>query len=121
MINKVSGTSVRQKRHSRLRKRLMGTTERPRLAVFRSLRHVYAQIIDDLKGSTITAASTLDKEIGETKGVSMKELAKKVGELVAQRAKEKGVTSVVFDRAGYKYHGRVAAVADGARAQGLAL
>ena len=121
MIKKPGQTAVRQKRHSKIRRKLSGTAERPRLAVFRSVRHIYAQVIDDGGGQTITAASTLDKELKEAGDASMLQLARKVGELVAQRAKEKGVTRVVFDRAGYKYHGRVAAVAEGAREQGLEL
>ena len=108
----------RQVRHERLRKRLSGTTERPRLAVFRSLKHVYAQIIDDTCGQTLTAASTLDPEVrAQLEGKSRQDTAAStlVGQIVARRALEKGITRVVFDRGGYKYHGRVKALADAAR------
>lgn len=120
MIQKQSQEVIRRRRHRKIRRTLNGTTERPRLVVHRSLRHIYAQIIDDSTGTTVASASTLDKELKDSQD-SMVTLAKRVGELVGQRAKGKGVEAVVFDRAGYKYHGRVAAVADGARAQGLAL
>ena len=112
---------ARLRRKMRIRKRLLGTPERPRLAVFRSARHIYAQVIDDTKGVTISAASSLSPEIkdrqAECKGKV--EVAKIVGELVAKRAMEKGVKKVAFDRGGYKYHGRVKALADGARESGL--
>ncbi len=112
---------ARLRRKMRIRKRLLGTPERPRLAVFRSARHIYAQVIDDTKGVTISAASSLSPEIkdrlAECKGKV--EVAKIVGELVAKRAMEKGVKKVAFDRGGYKYHGRVKALADGARELGL--
>ncbi len=112
---------ARLRRKMRIRKRLSGTTERPRLAVFRSAKHIYAQIIDDTKGVTIVSASSLSPEIrdrlGECKG--KKEVAKLVGELIAKRALEKEVKKVAFDRGGYKYHGRVKALADGARETGL--
>ncbi|MHB2018020.1 MAG: 50S ribosomal protein L18 [Candidatus Xenobia bacterium] len=121
MIKKASQASIREKRHKKIRKSLTGTAERPRLAVFRSLKHIYAQVIDDEAGNTLTAASTLDKELKGQKDGSAAVMARKVGALVAKRAQEKGITAVVFDRAGYKYHGRVAAVADGAREQGLQL
>jgi len=107
----------RQRRHARVRKRVFGTAERPRLAVFRSNRHIYAQLIDDLSGRTIAAASTLDPEApkdGAKTGV-----ARKVGELVGRRAKDAGIESVVFDRGGYRFHGRVREVAEGAREAGL--
>lgn len=106
---------LRSARHTRIRKRVVGTTERPRLAVFRSLKHIYAQIIDDTTGNTLVAASSQEKEV--TSG--NKEGAKSVGTKLAERAKEKGITSVVFDRGGFKYHGRVEALADGAREGGL--
>jgi large subunit ribosomal protein L18 len=110
----------RDRRHRRLRKKVLGTAERPRLSVYRSLNHVYAQVIDDTKGNTIAAASTLDKELSAQKShkgnVSM---AKKVGELIARRALEKGLKRVVFDRGGYRYHGRVKALAESAREAGL--
>ncbi len=110
----------RNRRHERIRKKVSGTAERPRLSVYRSLNHIYAQVIDDSRGSTIVAASTLDKELSSQSGhkgnVGM---AKKVGELVAKRAIGKGLKKVVFDRGGYMYHGRVKALADGAREAGL--
>jgi large subunit ribosomal protein L18 len=109
---------ARRRRHFRVRKKIEGTADRPRLAVYRSNRHVQAQVIDDGAGRTLAAASTLESDLrgGSTGTV---EAAKKVGQLVAQRAKEQGVTTVIFDRGGYLYHGRVAAVADGAREAGL--
>jgi len=98
----------------------MGTKERPRLCVYRSLKHIYAQIIDDIEGRTLVAASTLDPALrGTLSSTSNKEAAKKVGELIAQKALDKGIKKVVFDRGGYKYHGRVAALAEGAREKGL--
>jgi large subunit ribosomal protein L18 len=110
----------RVRRHRRVRKKVLGTAERPRLAVFRSNKHIYAQVIDDLSGRTIASASTMeaDRRGGPTATV---EAAKQVGEALAERVKAAGITSVVFDRGGFKYHGRVAAVADGARAGGLEL
>ena|SRR5579862_5668835 len=107
---------LRAARHARLRKNLSGTTERPRLAVFRSLKHIYAQIVDDTKGHTLVAASSMEKEISAG---GNKDGAKTVGAKLAERAKEKGIKSVVFDRGGFKYHGRVAALAEGAREGGL--
>jgi large subunit ribosomal protein L18 len=101
----------------RIRRKLRGTTERPRLAVFRSVAHIYAQVIDDSKGTTLVSASTVDKG-GKANGGNVA-AAKVVGKLVAERAKEKGITKVVFDRGGYIYHGRVKALADAARAAGL--
>lgn len=118
MINKPSRNSRRGFRQERVRQTVLGCAERPRLAIFRSLKHVYAQLIDDENGNTLVAASTLDEALKNEKG-SLKARAKKVGELVAQKAAEKGIQVVVFDRAGYKYHGRVAALADGAREKGL--
>ncbi len=110
----------RERRHRRIRKKVFGTSDKPRLSVYRSLNHIYAQLIDDSQGSTIVAASTQDKELSAQKGhkgnVTM---AKKVGELVAKRALGKGLKKVVFDRGGYMYHGRVKALADGAREAGL--
>lgn len=120
MITKSISNVARLKRHRRMRKNLAGTTVRPRLNVFRSLNHMYAQIIDDTTGHTLVSASTLDKEIKENSGYTgNKEAAKQVGELVAKRALEKGITKVVFDRGGYIYHGRVEALATGAREAGL--
>jgi large subunit ribosomal protein L18 len=110
----------RQKRKRSIRKRIVGTPERPRLAVFRSARHIYAQVIDDYSWRTLVAASTLDKELrGQLKGLKKLQQAQKVGELVAQRCLEKDIKKVVFDRSGYAYHGRVASVAAGVREKGL--
>lgn len=115
---------ARTRRHERIRKKVAGTTERPRLSVYRSLSHMYAQIIDDFKGSTIAAASSLDKEL-KGKGKDKKSgkgnigAAKQVGELIAKKALKKGIKRVVFDRGGYLYHGRVKALADAARENGL--
>ena len=111
----------REKAHLRARKRVQGTTERPRLSVYKSLRFIYAKVIDDTRGHTLAQASSADPAIKEALGKSTagKEAAKKVGELVAQRAKEQGVDKVVFDRGGYVYHGRVQALADAAREKGL--
>ena len=108
----------RRRRHFRVRKKISGTSERPRLSVFRSSGHIYVQAIDDVNGRTLAAASTMEKELraGATGNV---EAAKKVGRLVAERAKAAGITSVVFDRGGFHYHGRVAALADAAREAGL--
>jgi large subunit ribosomal protein L18 len=113
---------ARTRRHERIRKKVVGTTERPRLSVYRSLSHMYAQIIDDFKGSTIAAASSLDKELkGKDKksGKGNIGAAKQVGELIAKKALKKGIKRVVFDRGGYLYHGRVKALADAARENGL--
>lgn len=110
----------RARRHNRVRKSVYGTPQRPRLNVFRSDKHIYAQVIDDTEGHTLAAASTVDNELaGEVEGKTKTEQAKLVGELVARRAQEKGVKTVVFDRGGYKYHGRVQALADAAREAGL--
>ncbi len=120
MVRKESRAKVRENKHKRLRNRISGTTERPRLAVFRSNNHMYAQVIDDTVGNTIAAASTLDKEIKEavekTNDIAA---AAQVGTVVAKRALEKGITTVVFDRGGYIYHGKVQALADAAREAGL--
>jgi len=111
---------LRQRRHYRLRRRVTGTPERPRLAVFRSLKHIYAQIIDDADGRTVAAASTMDAGLkGQLKTGGDLEAAKAVGKLIAERGKEKGVSRVVFDRGGFAYHGRVATLADAAREAGL--
>ena len=107
---------LRLARHIRLRKKLSGTTERPRLAVHRSLKHISAQIIDDTTGNTLVAASSVEKGVEATGNAAG---AKKVGALLAERAKAKGISTVVFDRGGFKYHGRVASLADGAREAGL--
>lgn len=111
---------ARVRRHERVRKKVEGTTERPRLSVFRSLNHIYAQVIDDSRGLTLTSASTLDPEItGSLEGKNKKEQAELVGQTVAKRAIEKGIQQVVFDRGGFKYIGRVQALADAARKEGL--
>jgi len=117
MIKKISSNDARLKRHSRMRNRLSGTPEVPRLCVFRSNSNIYAQIIDDIHGRTLVSASSLEKdfEAGGTK----KENAKKVGGAVAKKAVEAGIKQVVFDRGGYQYHGRVKELADGAREGGL--
>ena len=112
--------TARARRHYRVRKKVAGTEERPRLAVFRSNKHITAQVIDDRSGRTIAAASTVEKDLrGAASGTGNKAAATTVGRLVAERAKAAGVTSVVFDRGGFLYHGRVAAVADAAREAGL--
>jgi large subunit ribosomal protein L18 len=118
MMSKQNRKAITRKRHYRLRRRLAGCSERPRLAVHRSGKHIYAQIIDDVKAVTLVAASTLDKELREQSGANV-DAARKVGELVAERAKKAGITSVVFDRGGFLYHGRIAALADAAREAGL--
>lgn len=120
MITKADKNQLRIKRHLRSRKKIVGTTERPRLNVFRSNSHIYAQIIDDTKGVTLVSASTLDKELKETiaNGCN-KDSAKAVGTLIAKRAIEAGIKKVVFDRGGYIYHGRVLELANGAREAGL--
>lgn len=111
---------ARARRHARLRKRISGTAERPRLVVTRSNRHMVAQIVDDTVGKTLVSASTLEAGLRATEGKKV-DKSRAVGELVAKRALEAGITAVVFDRGGNKYHGRVAAVADGAREAGLVL
>lgn len=118
MINKPSKNSKRQSRQRRVRKKVQGTADRPRLNVYRSSKHIYAQIIDDVAGKTLAAASTLDKDLNLT-ATGNKEAARVIGEAVAKRAIEKGIETVVFDRAGYLYHGRVKELADGAREAGL--
>jgi large subunit ribosomal protein L18 len=112
---------ARARRHYRVRKKVSGTAERPRLAVFRSNKHITAQVIDDRSGRTVAAASTVEKDLRANGGTGNKTAATTVGRLVAERAKAAGVTSVVFDRGGFLYHGRVAAVADAAREAGLEL
>ncbi len=111
---------LRKRRHQRLRNKVIGVAGKPRLNVFRSIAHIYAQVVDDTTHHTICSASTIDKELkGKVKSGGNIEAAKLVGELVGKRAIEKGIEKVVFDRGGYKYHGRVAALADGAREAGL--
>jgi large subunit ribosomal protein L18 len=123
MIGKKNTRAGRERRRKRVRGKIHGTSERLRLCVFRSSAHIYAQIIDDDRGHTLVAASTLDKTLGESAAEESENAkmakATQVGKLLAQRAKEQGLAKVVFDRAGYLYHGRVKALADGARAGGL--
>ena len=117
MINRPDTKAQRAKRHARVRGKISGTPERPRLSVFRSENHIYAQIIDDVAGNTLCAASSVEKSF-EGSGSNV-EAAKKIGKIIAERALEKGIEEVVFDRGGYIYHGRVAALAEGAREGGL--
>lgn len=120
MVNKKSRTEVRLKKHKRIRNHISGTAQRPRLAVFRSNNHMYAQIIDDTAGNTLVSASTLQKEVKEKlEKTNDVEAAAYVGTVIAQRALEKGINTVVFDRGGYIYHGKVKALADAAREAGL--
>ena len=120
MINKPSRAAARNKRHYRIRNKVSGTAQTPRLAVFRSNKHMYAQLIDDVAGNTIAAASTLESDIAsKLEFTSTIEGAKAVGEAIAKKALEKGITEVVFDRGGYVYHGKVQALADAAREAGL--
>lgn len=120
MIKKQSRTSVRVKRHKRMRHHISGTAVKPRMCVFKSGKHIYVQVIDDTKGHTLASASTLEAEIkSKLKNTSNIEAATMVGEVIAQRAKDKGVTQIVFDRGGFIYHGKVKALADAAREQGL--
>ena len=118
MTKLTTRTASRTKRHERIRLRLAGTASRPRLAVFRSLNHIYAQVIDDTSGSTLAAASSLESELRGAEGTKIDD-AKRVGKLVAERAKAAGVEKVVFDRAGFQYHGRVRSLAEAAREAGL--
>jgi large subunit ribosomal protein L18 len=123
MISKTSKDQTRQKIHTRIRKKLMGTEERPRLNVYRSVNHIYAQVIDDARGMTLVQATSVEKGKG-VKGdkrptVGNVSSAKEVGKLIAERAKDKGIKKVVFDRGGYLYHGRIKALADAAREAGL--
>ncbi|MDR0889549.1 MAG: 50S ribosomal protein L18 [Oscillospiraceae bacterium] len=117
MIKKINKNAMRLKRHVRVRGKISGTPCRPRLNVFRSNSNIYAQIIDDVNGATLVSASTVEKDFEGATGNC--EAAKKVGQMVAERAKAKGIEEVIFDRGGYVYHGRVAALADGARESGL--
>ncbi|SMC28679.1 large subunit ribosomal protein L18 [Clostridium acidisoli DSM 12555] len=118
MFNKQDRSKARTRRHIRVRKKVFGTAERPRLAVFRSEKNIYAQIIDDVAGNTLVAASSKDKDFSIKAG-SNKEAAKLVGEMIAKKAAEKGIKDVVFDRGGYVYHGRIQKLAEGAREAGL--
>ena len=120
MITRIDKNAERKRRHVRVRKSVTGTAERPRLSVYRSTNHIYAQLIDDTKGVTLASASTLEKSVkAEIAGKTKREAAKVVGKLAAERAKEKGIETVVFDRGGYLYTGRVQSLADGAREAGL--
>ncbi len=119
MVSKPDKNAARQRRHKRVRSKISGTAERPRLSVFRSAKHIYAQLVDDVAGTTLAAASTAEK-VFENYGGNIAAAAE-VGKAIAERAKEKGITSVVFDRSGYLYHGRVKALAEGAREGGLEL
>ena len=120
MIHKPSRQEARQKRHYRMRHHLSGSQDRPRLAVFRSNKHIYAQVIDDVAGRTLVAASTMEKAVASgLEGTANVDAAKAIGTLVAKRALEKGIGTVVFDRGGYVYHGKVQALADAAREAGL--
>ncbi len=120
MLKRSDRNVLRLQRHARLRKAMAGTPARPRLSVFRSLKHIYAQIVDDSKGATLAAASTRDPELRDSvKGKKKADAGVLVGQLIARRALEKGIKQVVFDRGGYKYHGRVKALADAARKAGL--
>ncbi|RCX12778.1 LSU ribosomal protein L18P [Anaerobacterium chartisolvens] len=120
MINKPNSNEARLRKHARVRKKLSGTAERPRLNVFRSLNHMYAQIIDDTTGTTLVSASTIDPALkGKLTYGGNKEAAKEVGKLVAQKALDKGIKKIVYDRGGYIYHGRVKELAEAAREAGL--
>ncbi len=120
MIKKESRQKAREKKHMRIRKRFSGTPDRPRLAVFRSNKHIYAQLIDDEAGNTIAAASTLDKDLkGDLKNTDDVEAATAVGKAIAQKALDKGIKAVVFDRGGFIYQGKIAALAEAAREAGL--
>ncbi|MBI5841300.1 MAG: 50S ribosomal protein L18 [Chloroflexi bacterium] len=119
MANK-NRSIARERRHLRVRKSIFGTTQRPRLNVFKSLSEIYCQVIDDIEGNTLVSASTVDKELREKmKGMKKSDQAKAIGKVVAERAKSKGISTVVFDRGGFRYVGRVKALADGAREGGL--
>ena len=121
MARKSDARLAKNKRHARVRRKVKGVENRPRLCVFRSLNHIYAQLIDDTQGHTIASASSLDPEVGaDAEGKTKTDVAELVGLLVTNRAKDKGVTEVVFDRGGYKYHGRVKSLAESARKAGLA-
>jgi large subunit ribosomal protein L18 len=120
MIKKINRSKIRKRKHARVRKKITGSSERPRLSVFRSTTNIYAQIIDDSTKKTLVAASTIDKDLkGRIKVGGNKEAAKEVGSLIAKRALEAGIKDVVFDRGGYIYHGRVLELAEAARAAGL--
>ena len=120
MVKKASRSEIREKKHKKIRNRFAGTAERPRLAVFRSNNHMYAQIIDDTVGNTLVSASTLQKDVkAELEKTNNVEAATKLGEVIAKKALEKGITNVVFDRGGFIYQGKIKALADAAREAGL--
>ena len=120
MAAEANSRQARRIRHQRVRRKVAGRTDRPRLCVFRSLNHIYAQVIDDQQGQTLATASTIEGELRTTiSGKSKSEAAQLVGQLVAERARSKGISQVVFDRGGYRYHGRVKALAEAARRAGL--
>lgn len=120
MLKKVDKNKKRLQRHYSIRNKITGTPERPRLNIFKSSKHIYAQVIDDATGATLASASTQDKELkAQVAELTKKEAAKLVGKTVGERAKEKGINTVVFDRGGYLYHGRVQLLAEGARESGL--
>jgi large subunit ribosomal protein L18 len=119
MLTQLSKNQTRRRVHERIRKKVVGTPERPRLSVYRSLNHIYVQLIDDLKGATLVTANSAEGKQGERRAGGNLAAAKSVGKMVAERAKAKGITKVVFDRGGYIYHGRVKALADAAREAGL--
>jgi len=120
MIKRIDKNKIRLRKHVRVRKKISGTAERPRLCVYRSLKHIYAQVIDDVSGTTLVAASSLDEALkGKLGYTGNKEAAREVGKLIGTKAIEKGIKEVVFDRGGYLYHGRIKELADGAREAGL--
>lgn len=120
MINKINRNEIRLRKHARVRRKISGTAERPRLCVFRSLNHISAQIVDDANGQTLVSASTLEADVRASQAYGGNvEAAKLVGKRIAEKALEKAITTVVFDRSGYVYHGRVAALAEAAREAGL--
>jgi len=119
LIKKFDKKLARQKRHRRIRNKISGTSTTPRLCVYKSLHHIYAQLINDEEGVTLTAASTLEKELQDLKSKTNLEAAKRVGQRIAEKAQAKGIKTVVFDRNGYKYHGCIAVLAEAAREGGL--
>jgi large subunit ribosomal protein L18 len=119
MLTKAGKNATRQRVHDRIRKKMLGTAERPRLNVYRSLNHIYVQVVDDLKGQTLVSASTAEGKKGERRTGGNVASAKEIGKAIAERAKAKGIEKVVFDRGGYLYHGRIKALADAAREGGL--
>lgn len=120
MLTRISKNQTRQRVHARIRKKVLGTAERPRLSVYRSLNHIYVQVIDDLKGVTLVSASSAEGKKADRRTGGNLAAAKSVGKAIAERARNKGIEKVVFDRGGYIYHGRVKALADAAREGGLA-